>query len=42
MPRDGFLRFEQVGFNVASHPDLKLTILVPAAPDIGRKLRKGA
>ena len=29
-PRDGFLRFEQVGFNVASHPDLKLTILVPA------------
>ncbi len=30
-PTDGFLRFMQVTFNLASRPDLKLTILVPAA-----------
>lgn len=29
-PRDGFLRFEQVTFELAGHPDVKLTILVPA------------
>ena len=29
-PRDGALRFEQVTFNLASQPDLKMTILVPA------------
>jgi hypothetical protein len=27
-PLDGFLRYEQVTFNVANHPDLKLTMLV--------------
>jgi transcriptional regulator with XRE-family HTH domain len=30
-PRDGDLRFEQITFDLASQPDLKLTILVPAA-----------
>jgi len=30
-PRDGFVRFTQVTFNLASEPELKLTILVPAA-----------
>ena len=29
-PRDGFLRFEQATFDVAAHPHLKLTILIPA------------
>jgi transcriptional regulator with XRE-family HTH domain len=29
-PRDGFVRFTQVTFNLASEPELKLTILVPA------------
>ncbi|HEX5452490.1 MAG TPA: XRE family transcriptional regulator, partial [Stellaceae bacterium] len=28
-PADGFLRFEQVTFDLAGHPDIKLTILVP-------------
>jgi hypothetical protein len=28
-PADGFLRFEQVTFDLASRPKLKLTILVP-------------
>jgi len=28
-PKDGFLRFEQVTFDLASHADVKLTILVP-------------
>jgi transcriptional regulator with XRE-family HTH domain len=28
-PTDGFLRFEQVTFELASHADIKLTILVP-------------
>ncbi len=32
-PTDGFLRFMQVTFNLASRPDLKLTILVQAADD---------
>ena len=27
-PRDGFLRFEQVTFEVANHADLKMTILI--------------
>lgn len=31
-PVDGFLRFEQVTFNLASQPDLKLTVLIPAHP----------
>jgi hypothetical protein len=31
-PRDGFLRYEQATFNLASHPDLKLTILVRLPP----------
>ena len=30
-PADGFLRFEQVTFDVASRPDLKLTVLLPAS-----------
>jgi transcriptional regulator with XRE-family HTH domain len=30
-PRDGLLRFTQVSFNLASEPELKLTILVPDA-----------
>ncbi len=30
-PRDGFVRFTQVTFNLASEPELKLTILVPAS-----------
>jgi transcriptional regulator with XRE-family HTH domain len=29
-PADGFLRYEQVTFNLASQPDLKLTMLVPS------------
>ncbi len=29
-PRDGFLRFEQITFDVASQPDVKLTVLVGA------------
>ena len=29
-PMDGFLRFEQVTFNLANQPDLKLTVLIPA------------
>jgi transcriptional regulator with XRE-family HTH domain len=28
-PRDGFLRYEQVTFDLAEHADIKLTILVP-------------
>jgi transcriptional regulator with XRE-family HTH domain len=28
-PEDGFLRFEQMTFDLAGHPDIKLTILVP-------------
>jgi transcriptional regulator with XRE-family HTH domain len=28
-PKDGFLRFEQVTFDLASHAEIKLTILVP-------------
>jgi transcriptional regulator with XRE-family HTH domain len=28
-PRDGFLRFEQVTFDLSGHADIKLTILVP-------------
>jgi transcriptional regulator with XRE-family HTH domain len=30
-PRDGFVRFTQVTFNLASEPELKLTMLVPVA-----------
>jgi transcriptional regulator with XRE-family HTH domain len=30
-PLDGFLRYEQVTFNVANYPDLKLTMLVQAS-----------
>lgn len=29
-PRDGFLRFEQLSFNLAAQPELKLTMLIPA------------
>jgi transcriptional regulator with XRE-family HTH domain len=29
-PIDGFLKFEQVTFELAGHPDIKLTMLVPA------------
>jgi transcriptional regulator with XRE-family HTH domain len=31
-PSDGFLRYEQVTFDLAGHADVKLTILVEAAP----------
>jgi transcriptional regulator with XRE-family HTH domain len=31
-PRDGFVSFEQVTFDLASRPGLKLTMLVPPAP----------
>ncbi|WEX11217.1 helix-turn-helix transcriptional regulator [Chelativorans sp. AA-79] len=34
-PADGFLRYEQVTFALAGHPDLKLTMLVPAADGAG-------
>ncbi len=27
-PKDGFLRYEQVTFELAGHPDVKLTVLV--------------
>jgi transcriptional regulator with XRE-family HTH domain len=37
-PRDGFLRYEQVTFNLADRPDLKLTMLIrsarPGAPPV--------
>jgi len=39
-PRDGLLRFEQVTFNLASQPDLKLTVLVPAADTPRRAARR--
>src|SRR6185503_11163549 len=40
-PRDGALRFEQVTFNLASQPDLKLTVLVAAdARRTGRRPRQ--
>ncbi|MCW5771419.1 MAG: helix-turn-helix domain-containing protein [Rhodospirillaceae bacterium] len=29
-PADGFLRFDQVTFDLSGHPDLKLNVLVPA------------
>jgi transcriptional regulator with XRE-family HTH domain len=29
-PRDGFLRYEQTSFNLASQPELKLTVLMPS------------
>ncbi|MGO8920784.1 MAG: helix-turn-helix transcriptional regulator [Stellaceae bacterium] len=32
-PADGFLRYEQVTFALASHPELKLTVLVQGADD---------
>ncbi len=30
-PKDGLVSYEQVTFNLASRPDLKLTILLPPA-----------
>jgi len=36
-PRDGFLCYEQITFNLASEPDLKLTILVGAQANEGKK-----
>jgi len=38
-PRDGLLRFEQTTFNLASQPDLKLTILVPTPAKPRRRAR---
>jgi len=32
-PRDGFLRYEQVTFEVANHPDLKMTMLIRRTGD---------
>jgi transcriptional regulator with XRE-family HTH domain len=31
-PADGFLRYEQITFNLAGWPDLRLTMLLPGAP----------
>jgi len=38
-PRDGLLRFDQVTFNLASQPDLKLTVLVPVRVAMRRRGR---
>jgi transcriptional regulator with XRE-family HTH domain len=38
-PRDGLLRFEQVTFDLASQPDLKLTILAPVHVKARRRAR---
>ena len=38
-PRDVLVRFEQVTFNLASQPDLKLTILIPAPSRPRKSLR---
>jgi transcriptional regulator with XRE-family HTH domain len=35
-PTEGLLRFEQVTFNVAGHPDLRLTILIEKDPPAGK------
>ena len=35
-PTDGFLSYEQITFDVAGRPDLKLTLLVPSA-DVARQ-----
>ncbi len=35
-PTEGFLRYEQVTFNLASQPDLKLTVLVREPPALSR------
>jgi transcriptional regulator with XRE-family HTH domain len=40
-PADGFLRFEQVTFDVAGRPDLKLTMLVPGGERAGLGLMSG-
>lgn len=40
-PTDGFLRFEQVTFDVAGRPDLKLTMLVPGAASPGLGVMSG-
>jgi transcriptional regulator with XRE-family HTH domain len=37
-PRDGFLRFEQVTFDLANQPGLKLTMLVPFPHEAARKI----
>jgi transcriptional regulator with XRE-family HTH domain len=39
-PTDGFLSYEQVTFDVAGRPDLKLTVLVPSA-DLARRILPG-
>jgi hypothetical protein len=40
-PTDGFLSYEQVTFDVAGRPDLKLTMLVPDAERAGHVLAHG-
>ncbi|HVO13616.1 MAG TPA: helix-turn-helix transcriptional regulator [Alphaproteobacteria bacterium] len=40
-PTDGFLRFEQVTFDVAGRPDLKLTMLVPGIESAGLGMMSG-
>lgn len=40
--RDGIVCFEQVALNLAAHPDLKLTVLVPAETPAPRKLCRGS
>ncbi len=41
-PRDGVLRFEQITFNLAKQPDLKLTVLIPANARKTRRRRRKA
>ncbi len=38
-PSDGFLRYEQITFDLAGHPDIKLTMLVPVGA--AAKARRG-
>ncbi|HYM73946.1 MAG TPA: helix-turn-helix transcriptional regulator [Stellaceae bacterium] len=40
-PRDGFLRYEQVTFELAGHPDVKLTILVEGKAAVAGKAAPG-
>ena len=40
-PSDGLVRFEQVTFNLASQPDLKLTILIPVPSRTDKNAARG-
>ncbi len=41
-PRDGFLRYEQVTFEVANQPDLKMTVLISLADENNSKRDRAA